>query len=595
MVMDKVIKRPVQARPTQPNGEQSRASSPPPHIIGQIVEMGFTPQQARVALAATETGIDVQAALETLLSNGAGSPSPAERPSSNGHDRSRPRPDERFQDDDAGHRPARRDPRTRSRPSRESPTSPPPGQEVNYQQQADKLLAQANVIGLSVFNRANALFNQGKEKVQKAYEERAAASRSTSSLNSRGQTDGRPRWMQEAIDRERDENAHDHGEPSTFRDDEEILPPRPSQRARAKPEPASLPEVKTADLFSDDAPKAYVSPFRRGGASRGGPSASSTPASAPVATPPPRRPSPLVLSRRQTIPATPSAISASNRHKVSGTEMFKLGRYAEAETAYSAALSQLPDSHLLQIPLLNNRALTRLKNGDTSGTIDDCATVINIIGSSYHPSREAKVAKEEEGASVDLADALVKARKRRAEAYEGKEKWDLARQDWEAIVALDFAGKMRHDAVTGASRCRKMVAAAQASGEGSTSAGPSASTPRVVKPKPTPKRPAPRRGPTPPSEALSRLKQANEAAEAEDQARHEMKDAIDARLGAWKNGKETNLRALIASLDSVLWPELGWQKVGMAELVTPNQVKIRYTKAIAKLHPDKVSPIFACA
>lgn len=205
------------------------------------------------------------------------------------------------------------------------------------------------------------------------------------------------------------------------------------------------------------------------------------------------------------------------------------------------------------------------------------------------------MAKEEEGASVDLADALVKARKRRAEAYEGKEKWDLARQDWEAIVALDFAGKMRHDAVTGASRCRKMVAAAQASGEGSISAGPSASTPRVVKPKPTPKRPAPRRGPTPPSEALNRLKQANEAAEAEDQARHEMKDAIDARLGTWKNGKETNLRALIASLDSVLWPELGWQKVGMAELVTPNQVKIRYTKAIAKLHPDKVSPIIPCA
>lgn len=67
-----------------------------------------------------------------------------------------------------------------------------------------------------------------------------------------------------------------------------------------------------------------------------------------------------------------------------------------------------------------------------------------------------------------------------------------------------------------------------------------------------------------------------------------MKDSIDARLGAWKNGKESNLRALIASLDSVLWPELGWQKVGMAELVTPNQVKIRYTKAIAKLHPDKV-------
>jgi hypothetical protein len=87
---------------------------------------------------------------------------------------------------------------------------------------------------------------------------------------------------------------------------------------------------------------------------------------------------------------------------------------------------------------------------------------------------------------------------------------------------------------------------------------------------------------------LTRLKQANQEAEAEEQARLELKDSVDSRLAAWKNGKETNLRALVASLDTVLWPELGWQKVGMAELVTPNQVKIRYTKAIAKLHPDKV-------
>ena len=34
--------------------------------------MGFSPQQALVALAATDTGLDVQAALETLLAGGAG-------------------------------------------------------------------------------------------------------------------------------------------------------------------------------------------------------------------------------------------------------------------------------------------------------------------------------------------------------------------------------------------------------------------------------------------------------------------------------------------------------------------------------------------
>ena len=81
---------------------------------------------------------------------------------------------------------------------------------------------------------------------------------------------------------------------------------------------------------------------------------------------------------------------------------------------------------------------------------------------------------------------------------------------------------------------------------------------------------------------------ANEAAEAEDQARADLKDSVDARLVAWRAGKENNLRALIASLDTVLWPALGWQKVGIHELVSPGQVKVRYTKAIAKLHPDKV-------
>ena len=117
---------------------------------------------------------------------------------------------------------------------------------------------------------------------------------------------------------------------------------------------------------------------------------------------------------------------------------------------------------------------------------------------------------------------------------------------------------------------------------------PAQSKPVVPPPRPKPQPKPVQRGPTPPSEALNRVREANAAAEAEDQARHDLKDVIDARLQAWKGGKETNIRALIASLETVLWPELGWQKVGMHELVTPSQVKIRYTKAIAKLHPDKV-------
>ena len=259
--------------------------------------------------------------------------------------------------------------------------------------------------------------------------------------------------------------------------------------------------------------------------------------------------------------------------------MFKLGRFGEADTAYTSAIASIPENHLIQVQLYNNRALSRLKTGEHSGTIEDCSFVISLIGPSYHPQREAKVTEENEGSGVDLADGLMKAYKRRAEAYEGKEKWEDARKDWEVIAGTVWAnGKMRNEAISGIGRCRKML-------------NPEPEQVAAIPRKPPVARPPPKpvsRGPTPPSEALTKLRAVTDAAEAEDQAKHELKDVVDAKVNSWKSGKEQNIRALIASLETVLWPALNWQKVGMHELIAPNQVKIRYTKAIAKLHPDKV-------
>ncbi|KAG6846781.1 hypothetical protein H0H93_011926, partial [Arthromyces matolae] len=195
------------------------------------------------------------------------------------------------------------------------------------------------------------------------------------------------------------------------------------------------------------------------------------------------------------------------------------------------------------------------------------------------------VGKEEEGAGVDLSDAYVKALKRRAEAWEGREKWEEAVKDWGLLAGLDWAGqKARNEAARAVGRCRKMVSQSKEAENGDV-----APKPAVTKPKPRPPpKPASLSRPAPPSQALESLRTANNAAEAEDQLRHELKDSVDATLLAWKGGKETNIRALLGSLDTVLWPELGLQKVGMAELVTPSQVKIKYTRTIAKLHPDKV-------
>ena len=56
--------------PSSSSSSIRRKASPPPHLLGRIVEMGFSPFEARDALAKTETGLDVEAALEMLL-NGA--------------------------------------------------------------------------------------------------------------------------------------------------------------------------------------------------------------------------------------------------------------------------------------------------------------------------------------------------------------------------------------------------------------------------------------------------------------------------------------------------------------------------------------------
>ena len=532
--------------------------------------MGFSPDQARAALASTESSLDVQAALETLLSEPSRSPpAPAAPLAARGSQAVR----DRFQDDDDGieeqqSESPRPHPGQQTYPSREQPSHSL--SEGNYQ--ADKLIAQASEIGSHIFQRANAFWKEGKSRVAKAYEDRAASSRAGTTGNNEGLS-GRPRWMLENLE---NDQAISPGEPSrtSFRDedfDTTQLPPNPPAPAKAhhqvKPSPPD--PTKKVDLFSEDALTAYVSPFRRGAGPR----------TAPAQAESLRAPSPVRLAQRNVISASPSAISASAQHKASGTDMFKLGRFAEAEAAYTSAMSQLPDSHLLLVPLLNNRGLSRLKTGNMSGAIEDFTAVITLVGPSYHPARETG---EEDSAGVDLGDALSKARRRRAEAYEGREKWDLARQDWESIVGADFASRHRSEALNGIGRCKKMLSMGDAP-DGVTSSGAT----RANASRPS-KRPGPRRGPTPPSEALVRLKKANQEAEAEEQERLELKDCVDSRLAAWRNGKETNLRALVASLDTVLWPELGWQKVGMAELVSSNQVKIRYTKAIAKLHPDKV-------
>ncbi|XP_061739686.1 putative tyrosine-protein phosphatase auxilin isoform X3 [Nerophis ophidion] len=58
----------------------------------------------------------------------------------------------------------------------------------------------------------------------------------------------------------------------------------------------------------------------------------------------------------------------------------------------------------------------------------------------------------------------------------------------------------------------------------------------------------------------------------------------------WIEGKERNIRALLSTMHTVLWEgETRWKPVSMADLVTPDQVKKVYRKAVLVVHPDKAT------
>uniref|UniRef100_A0A8C4HZH2 Cyclin-G-associated kinase n=1 Tax=Dicentrarchus labrax TaxID=13489 RepID=A0A8C4HZH2_DICLA len=67
-------------------------------------------------------------------------------------------------------------------------------------------------------------------------------------------------------------------------------------------------------------------------------------------------------------------------------------------------------------------------------------------------------------------------------------------------------------------------------------------------------------------------------------------DPLKLQILDWIEGKERNIRALLSTLNTVLWEgETRWKPVGMADLVTPDQVKKYYRKAVLIVHPDKAT------
>ncbi|SGY67217.1 BQ5605_C004g02757 [Microbotryum silenes-dioicae] len=694
-----------QQAPTPPSSSASRgplrrSASPPPHILGQIVQMGFSVPQAQAALGATvgPTGEwRVEEALEVLIEQTSGGgagraqnegsirvngPAPRRRPvalddeeraireapvvgdSGWGSDdeedarrRERRRREAEMDDDAPPPRPTAlptgrraREAAARQRDQQQAADDSANDAVAAAQRQANELLSQASKIGFSMFKSANAYISAGKAQLQKALDEQRAggedgpgeggasggAGRRSRQAASTAPP-GRAKWWTEEMEKEL---AEEEGPPSTgttakpsrsteepppalFHDseDDEVLPQRPQPPAAVSRAPVARAQAPSPAPSSAAPPvaqamaaaAAYVSPWRR--AKQQGPLAVDAAAMAQVPSPRARTPTPqpaAVPARpsyppRTHVPVSPDDLATSTSHKTEGNDFFKLGRFGDASAEYTQAIDALPSGTLHLVPLLNNRATARLKFGEERLASEDCTLAIHILLAPYGGlpkqtgERVAWAALEAETLPSDvselkLVDQLGKALGKRAKANEANEKWSAAAEDWSLALAaggdvVKAAGgfKIVSD---GVARCRKMVAGPtsaaalrSSTGSSNTRSAPPPSSRASNAPPARPFKPAVQGS----GEAVKALKAANQASEAEDDLRLQLKDGVDAKILAWKGGKEQNLRALIASLDSVLWPDLGWKKVGMHELISEAQLKVRYVRAIAKLHPDKLN------
>ncbi|KAE8352744.1 UBA/TS-N domain protein [Aspergillus coremiiformis] len=624
------------AKPPTPERADHTPSPKPPNgidrAVAELVDMGFPADKASKALRMTSSGTDVQAAVSLLLTQAheesqrktTSRPTAEDRyPSHEGRSRDRAGRADR---DIPSWMQQERSHTSRSRSNNRSPST------------LDKDPSQiAATFGNNLLKTANSLWKTGSKKVQQVVND----------LNT-DHDPNQPRWLRDPSAREesfpserRRTPAQPRKQPAGFTDEALLLesgvdprasrkptrsndgpPPRaPSNNHRNQPSPVGDKSLQQPAFMRQQQPsqmrdprtrltkaavdeqltQAYVSPARRKRPSAQSPapvqsvdlfeSPAPQPAERPRPSPPPAQPTrPAVASKplpvRPKVPprvvpqVSQEALSSTHRHRTKAAEAYKRGDYATAHEAFSSALSMLPDKHPLTIIIRSNRAMTALKVGEPKVAIGDADTILAVIGASKGEGESIEVGNGEP--SKPMKDFFGKALMRKAEALEQLERWADAAQAWKQAVENGHGGST---SIQGRNRCEK-------------AAGISKPVPKPSAPPRRPPAPAPKKSALADlqgggssagdSAAVSRLREANKAAERADEEKFALTESVDARLATWKNGKQDNLRALLGSLDTVLWPEAGWKKINMSELIMPNKVKVQYMKGIAKVHPDKI-------
>ncbi|KAK9707763.1 auxilin-like clathrin-binding protein required for normal clathrin function [Basidiobolus ranarum] len=472
---------------------------------------------------------------------------------------------------------------------------------ASFQVRKEKFMSNASTIGASVLSKANLFVKQASEKIRESIDDIQQRSENSQKEDDRFKRSGRPRWLQRHSDDDSSDEDRGRGSYNEYRD--ENVGRRPFSSPKQEKPPVEtyngVHRVQSQDSLRNARapPRPPVSLKNR------------------VPHKPPVSPKPPVASQptrppRSIVSATPEQLQLSEKQKAAGTDKFKLGQFGDAEELYSQAISTLPPKHDNLILLYNNRAAARIKVGDYNGVISDCDKIVELIRDEYlYPSSNDP---------FSFKDQLIKAITRRASAYESKEKYETAEKDFSKILSIDSNNRTGLEGVRRCQKAIKMVHGETTSKSSipskvlETTKGadlfsfqqPNATTAQAYSPtfgahldefgfatvpssavhtSKTSKADIDK------SEGVSRLRAQDRLAEREEEEKLRILDMVEERLNQWKSNKVGNLRAMIASLDTILWPELNWKACGLQDLIQPNQVKSKYIRAIAKLHPDKLS------
>ena len=91
------------------------------------------------------------------------------------------------------------------------------------------------------------------------------------------------------------------------------------------------------------------------------------------------------------------------------------------------------------------------------------------------------------------------------------------------------------------------------------------------------------------AKALQEVREREEAKKKQDAEEDEVRKRLEPKIKVWseEHGKKKQLRALLGTLHTILWPEAKWKQVSIGDMLNDAKCKKFYHKATLVVHPDK--------